>query len=132
MTADGPLDVLASAAVAAATGDWPRQPDLSRKTYVARNGKRFHLRTYDGKSDDWFFNVHERCWKPHEYFVFVCGGEGAMFVVPVSDLPGLEAFPLRGNDRLVHIDCDRGSWYIRDPDPRFLLNVYRDAFDLLA
>jgi len=132
MTTDGPLDVLALAAVEAASGAWPQQPDRSRKTYVVRNGKRLHLRTYDGASDDWFFGIHERCWNPHEYFVFVCGGENAMFVVPVRDLPDREVFPPRGNDRLVHIDCDYRTWYIRDPNPWFMLDNYRDAFHMLV
>lgn len=132
MTADGPLDRLALAAAAATTGAWPRQPDLRRKTYTVRNGKKFHLRTYDGHSDDWFFGVNESCWRPQDYFVFACGRQNAMFVVPVGDLPDLDEFPSRGNDRLVHIELDWGSWVIRDPDPSFPLDGFRDAFHLLA
>ena len=131
MTNDGPLDALALAAVAAVTGAWPKQPDMNRKTYIARNGKRFHLRTYDPESAR-FFGINERCWKPHEYFVLACGGEMALFVVPVGALPEPSEFPLRGNDRLVHVECEGGVWYVRDPYPRFLLANYRDAFDLLT
>ena len=51
MTVDGRLDELALAAVAAATGAWPYQPKGGQKTYVARGGKRFHLRTKNEEDD---------------------------------------------------------------------------------
>ena len=89
MTVNGPLDELALAAVAASTGAWPYQPKGRQKTYVARGGKRFHLRTKNEEDDgEWFFGINERFWKAGEYFVLAYGGPNAMFVVPVHDPDG--------------------------------------------
>ena len=133
MTVDGRLDKLALAAVAAATGASPYQPRKQRKTYVARGGKRFHLRTRTEEDDgEWFFGINERCWQAGEYFVLVCGGPNAMFVVPVDEFPAKDGFPRNGTDRKIHVVCGRGQWYLRDPYPRFVLDQYRDAFYLLA
>ena len=64
------LDELVLDAVAAATGARPYQPNGRRKTYVARGGKRFHLRTRTEEDDgEWFHGINERCWKAGEYFV---------------------------------------------------------------
>ena len=54
-------------------GDRLRQPDQRRQTYVLANGKKFHVRTYSGRSKDGFFGIHERCWNPHDYFVLAWG-----------------------------------------------------------
>ena len=133
MTVDGRLDELALAAVAAATGAWPYQPNGRRKTYVARGGKRFHLRTRTEEDDgEWFFGINERCWQAGEYFVLACGGPDVMFVVPVGKFPSKDKFPRNGTDRKIHVVCGRGQWYLRDPYPRFVLDQYRDAFYLLA
>ena len=133
MMVDGRLDKLALAAVAAATGASPYQPRKQRKTYVARGGKRFHLRTRTKEDDgEWFHGINERCWKAGEYFVLACGGPDAMFVVPVDEFPAKDEFSPSGTDRKIHVVCRRGQWYLRDPYPRFVLDQYRDAFRLLV
>ena len=133
MTVDGRLDKLVLAAVKAATGVWPRQPDRSRKTYVASGGKRFHLRTRNEEDDgEWFHGINERVWKASEYFVLACGGPDAMFVVPVDEFPEAKDFPRSDNDRKIHVVRGHGGWYLRDPNPRFPLDRYRDAFHLLS
>ena len=133
MTVDGRLDELALAAVAAATGAWPYQPKGRQKTYVARGGKRFHLRTRTEEDDgEWFLGINERCWNAGEYFVLACGGPDAMFVVPVDEFPGKDEFSRSGSDRKIHVVHGRGYWYLRDPHPRFVLDQYRDAFHLLV
>ena len=56
-----------------------------------------------------------------------------MFVVPVDEFPGVDEFSRSGSDRKIHVlwDRDRGIWYLRDPEPRFKLDRYRNAFHLL-
>ena len=127
------LDAHALAAIAAVTGDWPVQPDWRTKTFVTPTGTTVHLRTYAGRSPDWFFGIMDRFWVPEEFFVFVCDGGPTMFCVPVRDLPKRWVFPVDYNgNRKLHIVKRRGRWVLRDPYPVFDLDPYLDAFHLLA
>ncbi|MBC8194340.1 MAG: hypothetical protein H8E69_01070 [Actinobacteria bacterium] len=125
------LDNQVLAKVAAATGGRPRQPDRRRKTFLTVTQRRFHLRTYDGNSPDWFFGINERFWNPTEYFVLTCGGrQPRSFVIPVMDL-NIYSFPLNGEDRKLHVIYENCRWFLRDPSPRMAIDEHTDAFELL-
>lgn len=128
MTSD--LDDQALLRVAVATGGWATRPDRRRKTFVTVTGRRFHLRTYEGKSDDWFFGVNKRFWDPAEWFLLACGGPPAFFVLPVEKLNKFD-FPFHKDDRKLHVVLNHGRWILRDPNPPIPIDEYRDAFELL-
>ncbi len=127
------LDSHALEAVAAATGGWPRRPDSRRKTYVAVTGSTFHLRTYAGDSDDWFFGIHVNFWISGRFFVLVCSGLPEMYVLPVDDLlPYKWNVPIDYKDNVkLHIDGWGRHKVLREARS-VRLDPYRNAFDLLA
>ena len=127
------LDSLALEAVATATGGWPRRPDSRCKTYVTVTGSTFHLRTYAGDSDDWFFGIHDDFWISGRFFLLVCSGLPEMYVLPVDDLlPYKWNFPIDYKDNVkLHIDGWGPHKALREARS-VRLEPYRNAFDLLA
>ncbi len=126
------LDAHALAAVEAATEGW-HQPNGRRKTFVTTTGATFHLRTYKGRSAEWFFGIADRFWQQGEFFVLVCSGNPTVFVVPVDELlPHRQNFSLdKHGSRKLKIDRSSFGWKLRQV-PSLPLARYRDAFDLLT
>ena len=130
------LDSYAHEAVKAATGEWPRRIDPSgrktRKTFVTVTGPIFHLRTYAGDSDDWFFGIRDGLWVPGQFFLLVCSGQPAMFVLPIDDLGYKWNFSIDyAGNRKLHIVGWGNHFELREARA-VRLDRYRDAFDLLA
>ena len=128
------LERQALEAVEATTGFPPARVEPREKTFETCSGKRFYLRTYAGRTPDWFFGVKKEFWNPDEYFVLVCNGRPSNFVIPINDLLPLERrFPLdRGGNRKLRVDRPQGEWALINPYPPLPIRKYLEAFHLLS